>query len=79
MMPKRPYPSWQRRHTAIMLYLLEHLGAKNKDIATATGYSASQVSRIMCSPAFEEAYQTRFRPIILERWNRGKNPPTPLA
>ena len=52
-MPKRPYPTWQRRHDAILLYLSRHPAAKQKEIAKATGYSASQISRILCSEDFQ--------------------------
>jgi hypothetical protein len=55
-MPKRPYPTWQRRHDAILLYVLEHPGAKQKDIAAATGYTPSHVSRILASPDFAMVY-----------------------
>jgi Winged helix-turn-helix DNA-binding len=55
-MPKRPYPSFQRRHRAILLAILENPAQKQKDIAKATGYSPSQVSRILCSPEFREIY-----------------------
>ena len=55
-MPKRPYPAWQRRHTAVLLWLLEHPGGKLYTCAAATGYSASQVSRIINSPEFRRRY-----------------------
>jgi Winged helix-turn-helix DNA-binding len=55
-MPKRPYPRYQRRHNAILLAVLENPAQKQKDIAKATGYSESQVSRILCSPDFLEIY-----------------------
>ena len=51
-MPKRPYPRHQRRHTAILIAALENPAQTQKQIAKATGYSESQVSRIMCSPDF---------------------------
>ena len=56
-MPKRPYPTWRRRHDAILLYIMEHPFATQKDIAKASGYSPSQVSRIMCSPDFRIRYE----------------------
>ena len=55
-MPKRPYPHYQRRHRAILLAILENPALKQKDIAKATGYSPAQVSRILCSPEFQEIY-----------------------
>src|SRR5258708_24347423 len=51
-MPKRPYPRYQRRHDAILLSILENPLQTNKEIAKATGYSPSQISRILCSPDF---------------------------
>jgi DNA-binding MarR family transcriptional regulator len=48
-MPKRPYPRYRRRHDAILLRILENPSLTQKEIAAATGYSASQVSRILCS------------------------------
>jgi transcriptional regulator with XRE-family HTH domain len=55
-MPKRPYPRYQRRHDAILLRILENPSLTQKELAAATGYSASQVSRILCSPDFQERY-----------------------
>jgi predicted XRE-type DNA-binding protein len=55
-MPKRPYPHYQRRHRAILLAILENPALKQKEIAKATGYSESQVSRILCSPEFKEIH-----------------------
>jgi len=55
-MPKRPYPRYQRRHTAILLAICGNPAQKQKDIAKATGYSPSQVSRILCSPEFQQVY-----------------------
>ena len=60
-MPKRPYPRYQRRHDAILLAVLEHSPRTQKEIAKATDYSPSQVSRIMSSPAFLERYEVIFR------------------
>jgi hypothetical protein len=55
-MPKRPYPHYQRRHRAILLAILENPALKQKEIAKATGYSELQVSRILCSPEFQEIH-----------------------
>jgi hypothetical protein len=60
-MPKRPYPRYQRRHDAILLRILENPSLKQKEIAAATGYSPSQVSRIMCSPDFQMQYDVRMQ------------------
>jgi Winged helix-turn-helix DNA-binding len=60
-MPKRPYPRHQRRHDAILLSILENPMLTQKEIAKATGYSASQVSRIMCSADFQAQYDIRMQ------------------
>jgi hypothetical protein len=39
---------------------------KQKDIAKETGYSPSQVSRILCSPDFQQAYDMIVREAALE-------------
>jgi hypothetical protein len=60
-MPKRPYPHHQRRHTAILIAALENPAQTQKQIAKATGYSESQVSRIVCSPDFQMMYDILLR------------------
>ena len=60
-MTKRPYPRYQRRHDAILLSILENPLQTNKEIAKATGYSPSQISRILCSPDFLQLYDAAFR------------------
>jgi hypothetical protein len=51
--PKRPYPRWERRHEAVLLWLIEHPTATLSEGALATGYSPSHLSRITCSPDFQ--------------------------
>jgi hypothetical protein len=58
---KTPYPRHQRRHDAILLCILENPMLTQKEIAKATGYSASQVSRILCSPDFQAQYDVRMQ------------------
>jgi DNA-binding MarR family transcriptional regulator len=60
-MPKRPYPRYQHRHHAILLSLCRDPSKKQKEIAKETGYSPSQVSRILCSPDFREVYDLLIR------------------
>jgi winged helix-turn-helix DNA-binding protein len=60
-MPKRPYPRYQRRHHAILLSICRDPSKKQKEIAKETGYSPSQVSRILCSPDFHEVYDLLIR------------------
>ena len=59
-MTKRPYPRYQRRHDAILLAILENPVQTNKQIAKATGYSPSQISRIVCAPDFLYLYDAAF-------------------
>ncbi len=68
-MPKRPYPRWQRRHEAVLLWLLENPPKKLKDCAAATGYSRTHISRIVNSPDFHRRYRT-VRKIIDEEISR---------
>ncbi len=60
-MPKRPYPRYRRRHDAILLYILENPMQTQEEIAAATGYSPSQISRILCSPDFRAQYDVRMQ------------------
>jgi hypothetical protein len=62
-MPKRHYPKHQRRHDAILLEIFGGPCRTQKEIAKATGYSPSQVSRILCSPEFLERYEVIFQTI----------------
>ena len=62
-MPKRHYPKLQRRHDAILLEIFGRACQTQKEIAIATGYSPSQVSRILCSPDFQERYEVVFQTI----------------
>ena len=57
MMPRRPYPRWQRRHEAILRLMMEKPHLMRSEIASATGYSRWQVSRIMNSPDFRARYK----------------------
>ena len=56
-MPKRPYPRWQRRHEAVLQWLLQHPAQTLKECARATGYSPSQISRIVNSPDYQRRYR----------------------
>jgi hypothetical protein len=62
-MPKRHYPKHQRRHDAILLEIFGGPCRTEKELAKATGYSPSQVSRILCSPDFQERYEAIFQTI----------------
>ena len=65
-MPKRPYPRFQHRHNAVLLAVCRDPARKQKEIAKATGYSPSQVSRILCSPDFHAVYDHLLREVVLE-------------
>lgn len=65
-MPKRPYPGYCRRHDAILLAILQNPRQTQREIAKLTGYSPSQVSRIMCSPDFEARYEMVFHVASME-------------
>lgn len=73
-MPKRPYPRYQRRHNTILLAISGNPSLKQKDIAKATGYSPSQVSRILCSPDFQEVWDLLIREAFVDarsKWLAG--------
>jgi len=55
-MPKRPYPAWQRRHAAVLVWLLENPHRKQYECAAETGYSPTHVSRIINSSEFRRRY-----------------------
>jgi hypothetical protein len=65
-MPKRPYPRYQRRHHAILLSICRDPSKKQKDIAKETGYSESHLSRILCSPEFQETLDMLVREAAAE-------------
>ena len=65
-MPKRPYPRYRRRHHAILLSICRDPSKKQKEIAKETGYSPSQLSRIMCSPDFQQTYDALIREAAFE-------------
>jgi hypothetical protein len=65
-MPRRPYPRYQHRHNAILLAVCRDPSIKQKEIAKATGYSPSQVSRILCSPDFQQVYSSLIKEVAVE-------------
>ena len=52
-----PYPSWQRRHEAVLTWVLENPAGRQYECAEATGYSEWQVNRIVNSPDFQKRYE----------------------
>ena len=57
MLPRRPYPRWQRRHEAILRLMVDKPHLMRSEIASATGYSRWQMSRIINAPDFRERYR----------------------
>ena len=53
MATRKKYPSWQRRHEGVFQYVTTNPCATVGEIASATGYSRWQISRICCSPEFQ--------------------------
>ncbi len=70
MLPRRPYPRWQRRHEAILRLMVEKPHLMRSEIANATGYSHWQVSRIMNAPDFRARYKQLRAVIDRELANR---------
>ncbi len=56
-MRRNRYPTWQRRHEAVLLWMIQNPGGKVYDCAKATGYSRWQISRIINSPDFQIRYK----------------------
>ena len=78
-MPKRPYPRFQHRHNAVLIAVCRDPAAKQKDIAKATGYSPSQVSRILCSAGFQVVWVLLVRETYVDarsKWLTGTGPPS---
>jgi transcriptional regulator with XRE-family HTH domain len=65
-MPKRPYPRYRHRHNAVLLAACRDPSQTQKEIAKATGYSPSQVSRILCSPDFQQVYESLIKEVAVE-------------
>jgi Winged helix-turn-helix DNA-binding len=65
-MPKRPYPRYRHRHNAVLLAACRDPSQTQKEIAKATGYSSSQVSRILCSPDFQRVYSSLIKEVAVD-------------
>jgi hypothetical protein len=65
-MPKRPYPRYQHRHNAVLLAVCRDPARKQKEIAKVTGYSPSQVSRILRSPEFQQVFDLVLREAVVD-------------
>jgi len=56
-MAHRNYPTWQRRHEAVLQYMLRCPSAHYREISQATGYSESHLSRITNAPEFRRRHR----------------------
>ena len=54
---RRPSPRWQRRHEAVLQWLLSHHTGKLYECARDTGYSPWHLSRIINSQHFQSVYR----------------------
>ena len=61
------HPSWQRRHEGVLLYLLQNPSATLHQCASATGYSAWHLSRIINSPIFKQRFNTAIDEVIFRQ------------
>jgi hypothetical protein len=60
-MANRVYPAWQRRHEAVLQYMLEYPAADYGEVARATGYSRWHISRIIANPEFRRRLRAHRR------------------
>lgn len=51
---------WRRRHYAVLRYMIENPHAKRDEVASATGYSPTHISRITNNPEFRLYYEHAF-------------------
>jgi hypothetical protein len=56
-MANKTYPTWQRRHEAVLQYMLEYPAAPYGEVARATGYSVWHISRIIANPEFRRRHR----------------------
>ena len=57
-MDRCPHPHWQPRHEQVLLWFLRNPSGRQYDCAKATGYTPSQISRIVNSPDFKLRYES---------------------
>jgi hypothetical protein len=60
-MARSSHPRWRNRHRSVLEFVLANPLANRDAVATATGYSPWQVSRIMNSPDFRERLEREDR------------------
>jgi AraC-like DNA-binding protein len=69
-MTRHNYPAWQRRHEAVLQYLLERPGACYREISRVTGYSETHLSRIVNAPEFYRRYRAHRQAALQEAARR---------
>jgi hypothetical protein len=52
------YPTWQRRHEAVLQWFLRYPWGTCAECAAATGYSPTHISRITCIAEFRERFSS---------------------
>lgn len=52
------YPTWRRKHEAVLRFIVDNPAAGNADVAAATGYSVWHISRIVRAPEFQVRYRS---------------------
>ena len=57
---------WNRRHWAVLLYVLEHPAARRAEIARATGYIVDHLSRILGSQEFRQRHKAVFDRVLVD-------------
>jgi hypothetical protein len=54
----KEYPSWQRRHEAVLQWFLRYPCGTRVECANATGYSPTHISRITSTAEFAERFRS---------------------
>jgi hypothetical protein len=54
----KEYPSWQRRHEAVLQWFLRHPAGTRVECAAATGYTPTHISRITGSAEFRRRFSS---------------------
>jgi hypothetical protein len=60
------YPSWQRRHEAVLQWFLHHPSGTAAECAAATGYSRTHISRITCTEEFRRRFRSTSEAVTLQ-------------
>jgi hypothetical protein len=60
------YPSWQRRHEAVLQWFLRYPTGTREECARATGYSPTHISRITCTEEFRRRFSSTSEAVTLQ-------------